>query len=101
MSLDEAILDQQMRDLVQKNKVSLTKQLLESIEYLHECGYTHGDIKPQNICLTRGVGSQLTLHLIDFGLAKNYLNSDGSHVEKSKEKQFSGNLPFASVNMCR
>ena len=47
------------------------------------------------------MGKFLNLRLIDFGLSKKYLNNDGSHVEKTRDKNFSGNLPFASVNMCR
>lgn len=78
----------------------MTLQLIECIEQIHKRGYIHGDIKPQNICLKQN-GKALNLSLIDFGLAKNYLEDDGTHIAKRKDKKFSGNLPFASVSMCR
>jgi hypothetical protein len=36
--------------------------------------------------------------MIDFGLAKKYVGENGKHNEKQKEKQFQGNMIFASKN---
>jgi len=47
----------------------VTKQLLETIKYLHEMGIVHRDIKPENILLSDN--SDLpTIKLADFGLSK-------------------------------
>lgn len=47
----------------------VTKQLLETVKYLHEMGIVHRDIKPENILLSDN--SDLpTIKLADFGLSK-------------------------------
>lgn len=47
----------------------VTKQLIETIKYLHEMGIVHRDIKPENILLSDN--SDLpTIKLADFGLSK-------------------------------
>ncbi len=43
--------------------------LFEGLAYLHECGYAHFDVKPQNI-LVKDVCEQLTAVITDFGYAR-------------------------------
>lgn len=44
----------------------LTSQLTDAVKYVHEKGYAHQDIKPENIMIERSTG---LVKLIDFGLA--------------------------------
>lgn len=44
-------------------------QILNVLEYIHQCGYVHGDIKGSNILLGFGKGGDEQCHLLDFGLA--------------------------------
>ena len=40
----------------------------------------------------------LKVYLIDFGLAKRYIQKDGKHIEMIKNKRMTGNIRFASLN---
>ena len=63
-------------DRIRKKKVFseyttyyITRQLLETVKYLHDVGIVHRDIKPENILLTDE--SEIpTIKLADFGLSK-------------------------------
>lgn len=71
---------------------------------IHESGYTYNDLKLDNVLigddqdLPNAKSSLYKCRLIDFGLAKKFLQEDGSHIPLKKEKLFQGNLIFASVN---
>ncbi|KAG5192375.1 kinase-like domain-containing protein [Tribonema minus] len=57
--------------LSQAQSSALLKQLLDALVYLHRCGITHGDIKPENIIVNDDDDSNggLTVKLADFGSA--------------------------------
>lgn len=44
-------------------------QILNVLEYIHMCGYVHGDIKGSNVLLGFGKGGDEQCYLLDFGLA--------------------------------
>lgn len=50
---------------------SITRQLLEALDYMHKSGVIHHDIKPDNIMITR-IGERIKI--IDFGAAVSSLN---------------------------
>jgi serine/threonine protein kinase len=66
-----------------KTIVQLGLQMTERIRKLHELGYLHMDIKPDNILLgttnLRSLDSS-NIHLIDFGISKSYLTPEGEHI---------------------
>lgn len=45
-------------------------QILERIEIVHDYGFIHGDIKPENIVI--GDEDQGLIYLIDFGVSSKY-----------------------------
>jgi serine/threonine protein kinase len=61
--------------------------------------YAHNDLKLENILV--GHKDPNRVHLIDFGLAQTFVDSEGTHVEKAYMRKFSGNFLFASLNSCR
>jgi len=67
-------------------------QLIEQMRIIHDAGYTYNDLKLDNILV--GDCKELpnykrTLHnirMIDFGLAKKYVDDNGKHVPLQREK---------------
>jgi tau tubulin kinase len=60
----------------------VAKQMVRSLETLHDQGVLHRDIKPANFCLGFGMdGSELNnirCYLIDFGLSRRYMATNGN-----------------------
>jgi tau tubulin kinase len=73
--------------------------MLEALEELHSLGWLHRDVKPSNFCLGRGVAHQL--FVLDFGLARGFLERDGRHKAQRRNCGFRGTLRYASVQMHR
>lgn len=61
----------------------------------------HLDLKPDNILIGSNDFSKKEsgdLHLIDFGISKRYVDSEGTHIPFKEKVRFAGNLIFASKN---
>lgn len=68
---------------------------------LHSLGYLHLDIKPDNIIISTNNYEEKEsgfLNLIDFGISRKYLNDDNTHIPKTSNMKFMGNIVFASKN---
>ena len=75
----------------------LIDQMISRIEYIHNRHFLHRDIKPDNFC----VGLNKTSHkifVIDFGLAKRYIQRDGRHIPYREGKNLTGTARYASIN---
>ena len=76
----------------------MIQQLLKILKTLHSSSYLHKDIKPENI-LT-GLKNHKKYHLVDFGLAKKYIDqSNNFHMLIKNDLEFKGNLIFCSNNV--
>ena len=62
---------------------------------MHEFGYSHGDLKPENICARMTHDGNVRFTLIDLGMASK-LPRPGAPV--SSKMYFRGNYMFAGVN---
>jgi len=72
-------------------------QIIDRLQYLHSRKFIHRDIKPENFLL--GTHDKCTtVHLIDFGLSKKYIQKKGAHVEYKDNKKLTGTPRYASIN---
>tara|TARA_B100001093_G_scaffold520497_1_gene616833 strand:- start:1303 stop:2127 length:825 start_codon:yes stop_codon:yes gene_type:complete len=75
------------------NTISFILDAINIIEFIHDKGIIHRDIKPDNFLVNAN-----TLYLIDFGLAKYYLHNN-KHMEERKDKKLIGTAKFSSLNV--
>ena len=73
-------------------------ELTCAVEKVHELGFIHRDIKPDNFLM--GIGRHCNkLFLIDFGLAKKYRdNRTRQHIPYREDKNLTGTARYASIN---
>lgn len=67
--------------------------MIDRLQSLHESGYVHADLKPDNIltaCKNRALRESSKLVLIDFGISSKWI-VNGLHVPQAQTKGFFGN----------
>jgi tRNA A-37 threonylcarbamoyl transferase component Bud32 len=60
-------------------------QIAEALRYVHTRGIVHGDIKSENILLTRTNDRRRLAKLLDFGLARTAASGDPTRIEGTPE----------------
>jgi serine/threonine protein kinase len=46
----------------------MLRQIIMALKNLHNLGYSHGDLKPENVCARKTREGRLKFTLIDFGI---------------------------------
>lgn len=79
------------------NKYNKVGQI-QRVEYFHSKQFLHRDIKPDNFVI--GLGKkQWLIHIIDYGLAKRYMDPrTGTHIKYRDKKDLTGTARYTSIN---
>ena len=81
-----------------KTVLLLADQMLARIEYVHRQQFVHRDIKPDNFLVGQGPFENV-IFLIDFGLAKRYVDpGTKEHIPFREDKQLTGTARYASLH---
>ncbi len=71
----------------------LMRQILQSLEYIHNLGYCHGDIKGSNLMLK----SNHEAYLVDYGLAYRFMRDKiHSKYETKQDRRHNGTINYTS-----
>jgi casein kinase 1 gamma len=75
-------------------------QLITRLEYVHTKHIVYRDIKPENFLVgRRSLNEDSTIHIIDFGLSKEYLDPEtGKHIPYRERKSLTGTARYMSIN---
>jgi casein kinase 1 epsilon len=81
-----------------KTVLMLADQMINRVEYMHQKGFLHRDIKPDNFLM--GLGRKANqVYIIDYGLAKKFRDlQTHKHIPYRENKNLTGTARYASVN---
>ena len=95
-SLDN-ILEETNGKLNLETVLKLGLEMTKLLESIHNAGFIHRDIKPNNFLI--GLNADSDIYIMDFGLSKQYISSDKKHITMKVERSLVGTARYASINV--
>ena len=81
-----------------KDVLMIGMQVLDALEHMHSCHLIHRDIKPDNFLFgPHGKRSQDQLRVIDLGLAKQFKDDAGRHIDFNAHSMPMGTARYMSI----
>ncbi|CAJ0950027.1 unnamed protein product, partial [Mesorhabditis belari] len=78
--------------------IRVAVQILTAIREIHSIGFLHRDIKPSNFAMGRTTVTMRNVYMLDFGLARQYLNAKGEIRSPRSAAGFRGTVRYAAVS---
>jgi len=77
----------------------LAVELLIIMEHIHDAGYIHRDMKPENMMMGKSNKTNSErLYIVDFGMSKAYIDlKTREHVEPKALRQFVGTYRYCAI----
>ena len=80
----------------------VAQKMISLVETFHSNHYVHRDLKPQNFVFGNYPNIKKVrfpeLYLIDYGLARRYVEKDNEHLAFDQDKPLMGTVRFSSIN---
>lgn len=93
MTLMKCDLQDIIDEYSEREKLKLLLDTIRALETIHDAGVVHRDIKPRNICISRG---RTGISLIDMGLSKKFLQN-GKHIPQMQKDTMVGTYRYCSI----
>ena len=94
----EDLFQQCRKEMSLKTVLMIALQLICHFQKIHEERILHRDVKPDNFLIGHGDLNKDKVYVIDFGLAKCYMNSAGEHIPFKDGKNLTGTARYASID---